>query len=298
MGIKTTEILHLKTVKKQDRCIVKGCHNWGWSRKGGGDYYVLCNGHRRLARDRYNGNIPENYVPALKRHIYPNHPKCIIGGCGDYCETTGVSRIGIRGYSRFCPFHDKPSNRRFKKAMRNWTDYTLPMPPLVKVKDVDLPICIVDGCDKPIKIGNGKNGNVVCHSRCPHHFYLHRLRLPDNYVPLKPKGRKRDKCIVDDCERMQANKGLYNGRRRYDLYCEYHRRGAMKVEKKGRLVIDKSKCSYCGWKGVCDRHRIVGGKDGGKYETGNVVSACPNCHRLLHRGIDPKMRLKKRTVLG
>ena len=52
------------------------------------------------------------------------------------------------------------------------------------------------------------------------------------------------------------------------------------------LDIDTSKCSICGWdKANCDIHRIKKGKDGGKYEKENVIVVCPNCHRLLERGI-------------
>jgi uncharacterized protein with PIN domain len=56
----------------------------------------------------------------------------------------------------------------------------------------------------------------------------------------------------------------------------------MKVVKKGRLALDTSKCSLCGEVIPCDKHRIIHGKDGGKYESGNVISVCPNCHRKIH----------------
>jgi hypothetical protein len=111
--------------------------------------------------------------------------------------------------------------------------------------------------------------------------------LPDDYAftPLKSLKYERHKCIVSGCERLQANKGIYNGQRRYDAYCEHHRRGRMKVEKKGKLKVNTNKCSRCGWEGACDKHRIVNGKDGGKYEIGNVIVVCPNCHRLIHKGL-------------
>ena len=50
--------------------------------------------------------------------------------------------------------------------------------------------------------------------------------------------------------------------------------------------IDRSLCGICGWnKTICDQHRIVYGCNGGKYTTGNLISLCPNCHRLVHRGL-------------
>ena len=42
------------------------------------------------------------------------------------------------------------------------------------------------------------------------------------------------------------------------------------------------KCIVCGWdKYKCDIHRIIPKGEGGRYEKGNVISLCPNCHRLL-----------------
>jgi hypothetical protein len=50
--------------------------------------------------------------------------------------------------------------------------------------------------------------------------------------------------------------------------------------------IKMSACSLCGWnKASCDIHRIVNGKDGGKYIKENIIVLCPNCHRLVHRGL-------------
>lgn len=50
--------------------------------------------------------------------------------------------------------------------------------------------------------------------------------------------------------------------------------------------MDRSACMVCGWdKTLCDRHRIKLGCDGGQYTLGNVLVVCPNCHRLIHRGL-------------
>lgn len=46
-----------------------------------------------------------------------------------------------------------------------------------------------------------------------------------------------------------------------------------------------NKCTVCAWEGPCDLHRIKMGKDGGKYTVSNVISLCPNCHRLFHLGL-------------
>lgn len=48
--------------------------------------------------------------------------------------------------------------------------------------------------------------------------------------------------------------------------------------------LNTRKCSLCSWDGACDIHRIVEGVNGGRYDLGNVVVLCPNCHRSVHRG--------------
>lgn len=39
------------------------------------------------------------------------------------------------------------------------------------------------------------------------------------------------------------------------------------------------KCIVCGWDGPCDFHRK---DEQGAYSKENVISVCPNCHRLHH----------------
>lgn len=49
------------------------------------------------------------------------------------------------------------------------------------------------------------------------------------------------------------------------------------------LSISKEPCIKCGWnKSFCDRHRIIEGKNGGKYTKDNTIPLCPNCHRVEH----------------
>ena len=68
-------------------------------------------------------------------------------------------------------------------------------------------------------------------------------------------------------------------RKKYSL-----RRGSSK--KSGCLSLTKLSsrpCETCGWhEARCDLHRIIHGKDGGKYLRKNIKVLCPNCHRLQH----------------
>lgn len=88
-------------------------------------------------------------------------------------------------------------------------------------------------------------------------------------------------CEIEGCGKPAAQKGIVNGKQRYRRLCSGHWRS-----KKGWRSVHKAvgKCNVCGWIGPCDAHRIVGGKDGGTYSKGNVISLCPNCHRMAHIG--------------
>lgn len=56
-------------------------------------------------------------------------------------------------------------------------------------------------------------------------------------------------------------------------------------KQKLRNKLSQFGCSICGWnEASCDLHRIICGKDGGKYKTSNLIVLCPNCHRLVHFG--------------
>lgn len=103
---------------------------------------------------------------------------------------------------------------------------------------------------------------------------------------------KRLKCKLDGCNNLamkrgkKKNEGYY-----YDKLCTKHHRlkFGMKIRMKDKdpwmKKLCKTSCERCGWnKSYCDLHRIVMGKDGGKYEIENIIVLCPNCHRIEHLG--------------
>lgn len=55
------------------------------------------------------------------------------------------------------------------------------------------------------------------------------------------------------------------------------------INKSNKKKSDR-KCKFCGETEYCvlDLHRIMPGKDGGKYENLNTVTCCSNCHRKIH----------------
>lgn len=100
------------------------------------------------------------------------------------------------------------------------------------------------------------------------------------------------KCQVEGCE----NLGGYVRIRKRDgsvarrKWCNKHTSSFIKIPVKPRShgkfkKLNCSKCMICDWVGPCDVHRIIEGSEGGKYVFGNMLSVCPNCHRLHHRGI-------------
>lgn len=53
-------------------------------------------------------------------------------------------------------------------------------------------------------------------------------------------------------------------------------------------------CEICGWnQGPRDVHHILPVKEGGKNELYNLITLCPNCHRLAHRNLLSKNKLEK-----
>lgn len=107
---------------------------------------------------------------------------------------------------------------------------------------------------------------------------------------------KRPICIIDGCKGMVAkHHKRKNGSWSYRKLCATHHRKKYKMSvgnaKRKRMHgetenMERSICLICGWnKAPCDRHRIKLGCDGGKYTLGNVLSVCPNCHRLIHMGL-------------
>lgn len=109
---------------------------------------------------------------------------------------------------------------------------------------------------------------------------------------------KRPICIINGCNNLAHYHHKHkDGSYSYHKLCGNHHRKKYNIKivnhtkknKKKRdeaLNIDRSTCTLCGWnKAPCDRHRIKYGCNGGEYTLGNVLSVCPNCHRLIHMNL-------------
>lgn len=59
-----------------------------------------------------------------------------------------------------------------------------------------------------------------------------------------------------------------------------------------RYILPKFPCLNCGWeKGPRDVHHILPIVEGGKNVLNNLITLCPNCHRLAHRNLLSKEEL-------
>jgi hypothetical protein len=85
------------------------------------------------------------------------------------------------------------------------------------------------------------------------------------------------RCTVPGCYRKKT----YSTPGYYRKVCSYHH-GSGKYK---QYKFVKSCCELCAWVGPCEIHRIKLGCDGGQYSSDNVITVCPNCHTLIHRGL-------------
>jgi hypothetical protein len=61
------------------------------------------------------------------------------------------------------------------------------------------------------------------------------------------------------------------------------------TSRKKRETLAPKFCEYpaCSYRKIVQRHRIIPGRDGGKYVLGNVIALCPNHHGEADRGWIP-----------
>lgn len=94
------------------------------------------------------------------------------------------------------------------------------------------------------------------------------------------------KCSIEWCDNVVTSRGYGKYRKVCrSHHCKKYGISTMPWRRRNKAKFKNAVCAICGWEGVCDRHRVVHGKDGGKYEAGNVISICPNDHRMLHLGL-------------
>lgn len=92
------------------------------------------------------------------------------------------------------------------------------------------------------------------------------------------RGRNRERCIRDGCERPHVARGLCKSH--YESERTKGRPQRIWAGQVLRRTVRTMSCQACGYSDtVVDVHRLVPA-DG--YTLGNVVAVCPNCHRKIH----------------
>ena len=90
------------------------------------------------------------------------------------------------------------------------------------------------------------------------------------------------RCTMEGC----GNLRMANGQGGRGPLCTKHHKHNMlyaNSSDKRRKRLANDSCTVCGWNQTpCDRHRLLTGKNGGKYISVNIMVLCPNHHRLLH----------------
>lgn len=151
-----------------------------------------------------------------------------------------------------------------------------------------IPNCNCNTCLKPIYrrpfqlIGNQK---VYCSKEC---FWKIRGKIEEavcktcgnNFIPFKRSSTFCSKSCANTNRRGKSYSKISAGNK------SQVRLALLKntFNFKCCMVLD---CTYCK---TYDVHRLVEGKDCGKYEIGNMFAICPNHHAEIHRKI---IRLEK-----
>ena len=129
--------------------------------------------------------------------------------------------------------------------------------------------------------GNGKFCSLACAAR-----HNNRTNQEIRGIQCKTCG-KRSLTIRSNtlyCS-VRCKNAYFNGKRAYS----------------NKKIIAIRPCEICGWNNATrDVHHIIPKKDNGTDDLINLISLCPNCHRLVHSNLISQEQLQlavnKRTI--
>lgn len=135
-----------------------------------------------------------------------------------------------------------------------------------------------------------ERGRVFCSPKCAQSVN----RKPDVECPncgeyFKPKNRSRQKYCSHKCGNEARVGSKYVG----GVVNTSQRR--LKVLKDA-FEFTTCMVSECNYTNTFDVHRLLEGKDGGKYEIGNMFAICPNHHAEAHRKICTLIKVDNKTL--
>jgi 5-methylcytosine-specific restriction endonuclease McrA len=127
--------------------------------------------------------------------------------------------------------------------------------------------------------GNAKYCNLSC--QCKHRNSIRPLR---NCTCM---------CCKDNFQSVNT-KAKYCSNKCKTKYYRLLIAGTDDVPYAFRYVLPTLSCANCNWKEAPrDIHHIVSLSKGGKHTFNNLITLCPNCHRLAHRKLLSKYKLRK-----
>lgn len=132
---------------------------------------------------------------------------------------------------------------------------------------------------KPCLLKNG--ARRFCSRQCFYAFHEHKLGMSQcQYCGRDFKREGRDNRFCSRSCSNSARKGI--------KYCANVNGNASRARLNklyDKFGFQTCMVEGCDYNKTYDVHRLVGGKDGGKYEIGNMFAICPNHHAEATRGL-------------
>lgn len=189
------------------------------------------------------------------QHEKTARPECRTDGCKNPCNKNGKVGPGIQVYAPVCSFcrYERKKELKAGAARRDHLKGIRRQPTLssgFEFSDRRRGNCVAAGCPNPqAKKINAQTQALDYESHCS-------ACLAQSSVVANKRARERARVAAKTA-------------------------GA-----KVRLETKNKPCIRCGWaEGPSQVHRIVPGRDGGRYTRDNVVPLCPNCHSLVTFGL-------------
>ncbi len=136
-------------------------------------------------------------------------------------------------------------------------------------------------CNKPIKRRERYlKHKSYCSIKCQSEGKKVKHKIECKYCKMSFESRKKK---VKFCSRACSNKN----RTGIKYIGEISKSSSLKKLELLRKNFNFDTCMVrgCNYSRTFDAHRLICGKDGGKYIIGNMYAICPNHHAELHRGL-------------
>lgn len=138
-----------------------------------------------------------------------------------------------------------------------------------------------------------KKGKVYCSQACCRKYRGEFDLIPCQHCGVKFKPQKRTSKF---CSRTCSNSGRKGLKYTKNAKWNKHRQRLELLKR----TFDFKTCMVrgCKYNKTYDIHRLTYGKDGGKYEVGNMFAICPNHHAEIHRNILIVKKINNWTLDG